>query len=341
MTTQDSGSVCDLPPSAKAADKPGRASLSKAIGRYFWMGEAIERARDGHFKQADPGFREYLAASRCLEVSRSLGRDVWLKVEGIAILRLALPFALFAWQSRQQLHVENSLPQLWKAFVNHPYGKRLVAPLTCRQLELVEQFASASDILHVTSLSRQERALLGKSLFVVTSELVKELALAATSVRQLQALRTFRLVIIPPAIVAVVSLGYLWFMRPVNYALNRPVELSSSFLPQTYPAQALVNGDTVNLGIHTMPAESQWAQIDLETVRKIRRVVVYNRRNMPGNSVPLQIDTSLDGKTFKRFSRHDAEFLEWTAEGRPIRARYVRLTVQRLTSLQLCEVEVF
>jgi hypothetical protein len=341
MIPEDSGPSCELPPSAEVINKPRRPSIRRVISRYFWMSEEVKRAQVGHFQQTDPGFGQYLSAKRCLEVGQSFGQDVWLKLEGLAILRTALHFALVAWQSRQQLRVENSLPELWRAFANHPCGKRLVAPLTCRQLELVEYFVGARDMLYVASLTKQDCALLGKSLLVLTSEIVKELALEALSVQRLKALRAFRLVFIPLAIVAVVSLGYLWFTRPVNYALNKPVELSSSFLPQVYRAQALVNGDTVNLGIHTMPAESQWAQIDLEAVRKIRRVVVYNRRDLPGNSIPLQIDTSLDGKTFRRFANHDTEFLDWTAKGRPIRARYVRLTVKRLSSLQLNEVEVY
>jgi hypothetical protein len=349
MATQDPGPSVEQhrpsveqPRAARFAQVFRRMSWNGVLRRYFLMGEAIERARDGHFKQADTGFCEYLSAKRCLQAGLSLEPDIWAKLEGIAILRVALPFALVAWQSRQGLHANGGgFPRLWTEFVDHPDGRRLVVPLSARALELVQDFANASDMLYVASLGQQERAILGKSLFALTSELVKWLAQETRSVRRLKALRLCRQVFTPLAAVALVSAGCFWLTRPINYALKKPVQLSSSFMPDAYPAQALVNGDTKTLGIHTMPTESPWAQIDLGVVRKIRRVVVFNRENLPSNSVPLQIDTSVDGKKYARFAGKESEFLEWDAKGRPRRARYVRLTVPRLSSLQLNEVEVY
>jgi hypothetical protein len=342
MATEDLGPSVEQRWAARVAKMFRRMALDGIFGRYFRMSEAIERAQVGYFKQTDPGFGEYLSAKRCLEAGRSLGQDVWLKLEGIAILRHALPFALAAWQSRQRLAADGGgFPQLWRAFADHPCGSTLVAPLPAQAVELVQDFANASDMLYVAALSPQERAILGKSLFALASELVKWLAQETRSVRRLKAMRLCKQVFTPLAVAAVVCAGWFWLTRPINYASKKPVQLSSSFSPDAYPAQALVNGDTKNLGVHTMPTESPWAQIDLGAVRKIRRVVVYNRENIQSNSVPLQIETSVDGKKYERFAHRDTEFLEWEAKSRPRRARYVRLTVTRLSSLQLNEVEVY
>jgi hypothetical protein len=342
MTAADEGPSTEPAVSARAAETPRRASFGKAISRYFLMREALEEAKAGHFKQTDPGFAAYLSAQRCLEAGLGLGQDVWLKLEGVVLLRHAFPMALTAWQSRQGLGVDEDLPKLWRAFADHPVGKQLTSKLSRTAVQLIEQFVNAHDTFYFASLSEQDLATLGNSLFGLTGEVIRGLAADASALQQLRAIRIFRTLVAPLAVAVLAYVGDWWSDRPVNWALNQPVQLSSAFEPTTYPAQALVNGDTQTLGIHTMSTESPWAQIDLGEVRRIRRVVVFNRRNIRTNSAPLQIDTSVDGSTFERFAYNDAsEFLEWTAEGPRTEARYVRLTVPRLSSLQLCEVEVY
>ncbi|HEY5955399.1 MAG TPA: discoidin domain-containing protein [Polyangiaceae bacterium] len=341
MIAQDSSPALESSATSPVVDARPKMSIKELAVRYFLMRDAIESAKRGYFKSNDPGFREYRAARQCLEAGQSLAPDVWLKLEGIAILRQAFPLALTAWKSNAGVATENGFPQLWKTFAEHPIGKQRIARIPGDALALVEKFVDSPDMLYVVELSEHERALLGQTAFALVSELVKESAIAATSVKQLQALRVYRLVLAPAAVIAMLSLLSWWFTRPVNLALNKPVQLSSSFQPEMYPPQALVNGDTTTLGIHTMHVDSPWAQVDLGSVRKIRRVVVFNRQNIPGNSVPLQIDTSVDGKTFERFAYNPVEFLQWKAEGPVTRARYVRLTVKRVSSLQLCEVEVY
>src|SRR5512147_2642611 len=123
MTAQDPGALPDQIASARGSEVARRESLGGVLRRYFLMRERIERANTDCFKPSDPGYAAYLAAKQCLEAGHSLHPCVWQGLEGLALLRLALPLALTAWASRQGLSVTERLPNLWAQFVDQPYGK--------------------------------------------------------------------------------------------------------------------------------------------------------------------------------------------------------------------------
>ena len=62
-----------------------------------------------------------------------------------------------------------------------------------------------------------------------------------------------------------------------------------------------MDGDLTNLGFHTIEAPNQNVTIDLGKVRRIFRVVVYNRADCcQQRAVPLKIEVSQDNKKFRQ-----------------------------------------
>ncbi len=128
------------------------------------------------------------------------------------------------------------------------------------------------------------------------------------------------------------------------------------------PAQAPVNATTAEdaaggcdgikdgkWGFHTSPLnEPAWWQVDLGTPRTIKRLVVYNRCDMPERTAKMQILTSIDGQTWTSAYTHDGSVFRGFSDNKPlvltfngIHARFVRLQVPPHTYFHLDEVEVY
>jgi hypothetical protein len=126
-----------------------------------------------------------------------------------------------------------------------------------------------------------------------------------------------------------------------NLAFGKPVTPSSVFRGEKYPPAQLVDGNADDLGFHTELEDEPSVTIDLLAPQAIRRVVVANRFDYRERALPLVIETSADGKTYREFARRDRVFEKWTAKGAPVTARFVRLRVESPTYFHLNEVSVY
>ncbi len=103
-----------------------------------------------------------------------------------------------------------------------------------------------------------------------------------------------------------------------------------------------MDGDLTNLGFHTIEAPNQNVTIDLGKVRRIFRVVVYNRADCcQQRAVPLKIEVSQDNKKFRQVALRKEQFEKWKADFPATDARYVRLTDLSVAFFHLSEVEVY
>lgn len=116
----------------------------------------------------------------------------------------------------------------------------------------------------------------------------------------------------------------------------------SYFEPERVQPGRLVDGNTDDLGFHTILEDDPWVTIDLLEPRPIARVVVHNRISHRERTLPLLIEASVDGNHFLQFARRYEVFEKWTARRKEtVRARWVRLRVEKRTYFHLNEVEVF
>jgi hypothetical protein len=103
----------------------------------------------------------------------------------------------------------------------------------------------------------------------------------------------------------------------------------------------LRNGDAAFF-FHTIQEQGPFIEIDLEHTRTIRRVVVANRKDCcPARALPLVLEASEDRKHWKPLGRRERPFSRWKASFDPTRARWLRLSVPRVTWLHLQNVAVY
>ncbi|MBN1607164.1 MAG: discoidin domain-containing protein [Polyangiaceae bacterium] len=159
-------------------------------------------------------------------------------------------------------------------------------------------------------------------------------------VRLARAMRWTVAVLVPLAIVAaVVWLQHVRWKKS-DLALNKPATASSYYGKYT-DASGAVDGDLWGIGFHTNNDDHPWLRVDLGAVHKIRQVIAYNADHCCfDRAVPLIVEVSTDGKVYKQVARRKRPFGEWRANFAPVDARYVKLTVDRVSMLHLSEVEV-
>lgn len=156
-----------------------------------------------------------------------------------------------------------------------------------------------------------------------------------------------RLRIAALVLILIGPLAVVWLMTaaPVptkNLAAGKPVTPSSQYKLDYYPPEKLVDGDRDEIGFHTDLEDNPKVTIDLLRPETVSRMVVVNRQDMlQERAVPLIIETSEDGTTYRPFARRDEEFMVWEAKGQPVRARYVRLWVPKRIEFHLNEVEIY
>ena len=114
-------------------------------------------------------------------------------------------------------------------------------------------------------------------------------------------------------------------------------------------ASGAVNGDRFDgIGFHTLEEQRPWWVVDLQQVRELERVVLYNREGAESRERFIEVLLSTDAKVWDAVYTHDGTTFYGGVKGtRPLdldftgkKARYIRLQV-RDTFLHLNEVEVF
>jgi len=104
-------------------------------------------------------------------------------------------------------------------------------------------------------------------------------------------------------------------------------------------------------GFHTQKEQNPWWQVDLGSVAKLERIVIWNRTNDPiavRRARRLMVRLSTDGKTWEQVYRHDGTPFYGFSGGRPLtipasskKARFVRVGLADNEYFHLDEVEVF
>jgi hypothetical protein len=93
---------------------------------------------------------------------------------------------------------------------------------------------------------------------------------------------------------------------------------------------------------HTNDEASPWVIVDLGAVYDVHAVQVENRVNCcRERAVPMRVELSVDKQRFWRVAYRRALFERFTAQFATRKARYVRLTVDRRSTLHLRRVAVY
>jgi F5/8 type C domain len=168
----------------------------------------------------------------------------------------------------------------------------------------------------------------------------------ARSVRELKIARFMRL-----AIAVLVALGLLTWIgikifSPKNYALNRPATASSVHPAYGAPAPGANDGSkSGRFDFCSAEEELPWWMVDMQKPVNIGLIKVFGRGDCCyDQSVPLALEVSDDGTTFRQIADRTTSFSEanpWVIRPDGVTARFIRLRTQRRSVLVLSEVEVY
>lgn len=127
---------------------------------------------------------------------------------------------------------------------------------------------------------------------------------------------------------------------PVDLAAGKPFTLSSKWA-DCHPEKNECGGFPTRILFHTQSEPSPWYQVDLGAPTTFSSATITNRQDMAMPlAVPLVVEVSDDGKTFREVARRNEVFTVWFATFPPQTARYCRLRVDRLSTLHLESVQV-
>ena len=168
----------------------------------------------------------------------------------------------------------------------------------------------------------------------------------ARGVAELRVQRGVRIALAGALAVAALAWGISGLMSNKNVALHKPVTASALFNASINPG-GLTDGVIMGApyGIHTKVGGLQWVQVDLESVQKLDKILIYNRADgYFDEGLPFTLQTSVDGAIFTDIEKRTTHFSQtepWVAKLNGVNARYVRIVAAPAKYVTLSEVEVF
>jgi hypothetical protein len=159
-------------------------------------------------------------------------------------------------------------------------------------------------------------------------------------VQQRLALRVVRLAV--PLLVLGCVLLTAWLLAPEkpNLAAGKPWRTSSSYA-DCRPAQGICGGARTLILFHTKYEDNPWFEYDLGPDTRFSSLTIRNRGDgPPGRAVPLIVEVSDDGQSYREIARREHEFDVWRPSFSTQQARFLRLRVPHPTYLHLEEVKV-
>lgn len=134
--------------------------------------------------------------------------------------------------------------------------------------------------------------------------------------------------------------AWVGLTAPKDLAKGRPFTQSSKWA-DCHPDRHECGGYPMNAVLHTLAEQSPWYQVDLGAPTTFSSATIVNRQDMAmSQAVPLVLEVSDDGTTFREVIRRPTVFVEWAPHFAPQTARYVRLRVDRFATLHLESVQV-
>jgi hypothetical protein len=318
-------------------------ALWRAVRRFLWMDERLAQARHAGFVPGQPGWDFFVFGRSGLSYAGQLGESTGGQISALLLYRDACALFMRAQLARAGIDPSGIAHQeCWRRLVALPMGASLDAGLTPAQRQLVTGALSAQGEGFLAEQPEDQRPEAMRTLTALAHGLGHSLESDAKRTRRVLRSRWLRI-----SVTSLLVLTACWKVMAKladspNLALHRPVTVVTQHSLFGRDTSLLVDGDHTNLGFHTLEGPNQTATIDLGGVHRVSRVVVYNRSDCcQERAVPLRIEVSEDGKSFRAVADRTQTFDRWIAKFSSTRARYVRLTYLGKTAFHLSEVEVY
>lgn len=140
------------------------------------------------------------------------------------------------------------------------------------------------------------------------------------------------------AVAMVAGVGRL--MQPADLAAGMPFKTSSK-MADCHPDQNECAGFPTKILFHTLEETNPWYLVDLQKPTEFTHMTIVNRGDSgESRAVPLVVELSDDGVTFREVARRNEVFATWKPVLGPQTARFVRVRVDRMSWLHLEAVRV-
>lgn len=190
----------------------------------------------------------------------------------------------------------------------------------------------AGEVTHVLAIAREAHARALETLEVhclAEAQLIRRRQLAVAGFAVMACL-----------IASVVGQWMVRGQRPVDLAAGKPFTLSSKWA-DCHPDQNECGKYPTRIAFHTLNEPSPWYQVDFGAPTTFSSATIINRQDAAmALALPLVLEVSDDGKTFREVARRTELFTAWGPTFAPQTARYFRARVDRTSILHLEAVQV-
>jgi len=296
------------------------------------------------FAPADPGFSEFELGARALGDALRLSEAPESTASALILLRTAVLALASARRARASGQAATPAPEhVWSGLLQLPELAQLLGALPPEHAALLQRLlAPEFEAAGVLGLAARERERCLITLKRIAFALGDPLENDASAARRLRTARRARRVALACLVLLGLGLGLARALRRPDLALYKPVAVAGADPQFGVDPVQVVDGDRTNLGFVTFSQGEKSVLIDLLAPHRIRRVDVYNRMDCcQERAVPLSIDVSSDGKTFRHVADRSHRFALWKASFHPVEARWVRLTQNGDQPFHLSEIEVY
>jgi len=322
------------------------APTTSVFRRFVWLQDRVAEARKTMFGPGKPGFAEYDAARRIKEGVVQIGETGQTSWAVLMLDRIAASLLVRSHAEKNGIVLtKGALTESdWENVRKVPVIQECWNNLSAIQSAALVESLGLSGEQATANLSDQQRKALATGLQSLVKCLSEPLEIEANRLGRALFARYTRVGLLLAVLLVFVSLVSNWvgarFEKP-NVALHRAVEVSSQYPGAGEDHTLLVDGDRTNLGFHTNCEGPQWVVVDLGSVRRFDKVVVFNRDEFQERAVPLYLDVSSDKLTWRQLAMRKEVFDKWTASGLRADGRYVRLRHTPNNCFHLSEVEVY
>jgi hypothetical protein len=339
------------------------------LSRLLWMGPRVAEARAQTFGPETPGFVWFDIARQLSDDTPEIGETgkcslagILLDCEQVSLLVRAVleregllpdadrvgsgglsppePERGRVWEPSQGSHLND-----WQNALKLPVVAEAFARLTAPQRSMLTAMLGPDRDATLAKLIGEDRRSFARAVRGLVVSLSEPLAFDASRLWRALFARWSRVILVTLVLAASFGVAARWldkkFGKP-NIALHCPVTVSSQYPLAGTDHSLLVDGDTDNMGFHTENSGQQWVVIDLGSIRKFDKVVVYNRSDgYQDRAVPLRLEVSSDNVHFTHLRERKETFDKWTASDLHAEGRYVRLLNSPPNAFHLSEVKIY
>jgi hypothetical protein len=300
---------------------------------------------DVRFGTASPGFAEFERGAQVVMDAQHVGEGNGRTDSVLLLYRAAAVLFINAWEARGAgSSSKRSAPEdLWASLRElSGSSEALTSVIATHAVPLRRMFAAEWEETYLSGLSTTDSEAHQAAIKELAFALGDPLAMEIARPRRRMLIRCSKTLGLVAVLLGIAVCAVSWALSSPNLALNQRVLVESSSREYVVDPRHVVDGDRMNLGFHTESSGPKRVTIDLLAVRRLRRVDVYNRLDCcHDRAVPLSLEVSTDGESFRAVAERKERFVVWKADIPSTEARYVRLVQRGRQPFHLSEVEIY